>query len=443
MRKSIILIVLALLIITGMAKNEIQVVTLDDGIRVITRFSELEFSSSGVLKNVYLTADRRSHVFEEAGDGLELFSPEGSSLMVIDFSIEGDMISPNTYSGDLILKYEYTGGVKKTITVKNSPEYVFTVEVSSMDPVIISLPRVWYEDYDRVVKDYFISFSPKIKAISLVKTGEGKLSSNKLAISGFEKIVVHMAPFKRIFLKKLFGEDYSILMDTIKTIDGSSSWYDPVFYPLVWFFWWLFEMTRNFGWAIIIFTVIVRFVLYPLYHAQTKSMIKMRKVQPRIEAIRKKYKDPTKQQEELMKVYREEGINPAGGCLMLLIQLPVFFLLYAVIRYFQEEFAFGSKFLLWNDLSVGGFGPNAIFIIATVVASYFNTLITSQDSRSAWQGILMSLIFPFLFVSLPSGLFLYYTVNTVIQLVITYYIYKRYKIKGITTRELLGLRSKG
>ncbi|KUK20207.1 YidC/Oxa1 family membrane protein insertase, partial [Pseudothermotoga lettingae] len=91
----------------------------------------------------------------------------------------------------------------------------------------------------------------------------------------------------------------------------------------------------------------------------------------------------------------------------------------------------------------GGFGPNAIFIIATVVASYFNTLITSQDSRSAWQGILMSLIFPFLFVSLPSGLFLYYTVNTVIQLVITYYIYKRYKIKGITTRELLGLRSKG
>jgi len=128
---------------------------------------------------------------------------------------------------------------------------------------------------------------------------------------------------------------------------------------------------------------------------------------------------------------------------MLLVQLPVFFLLFAVIRYFQEEFAFGSRFLLWNDLSIGGFSVNIVFVLATLVASYFNTLITSQDRRSAWQGIVMSVIFPFLFIGLPSGLFLYYTVNTVIQLLVTYYIYKRYNIKGMTTRELLGLRSKG
>ncbi|HOJ87668.1 MAG TPA: membrane protein insertase YidC [Pseudothermotoga sp.] len=442
MRKSIVLILITILMVVAFPKNEIQVTNLENGLKVTTRFNEFELNTKGDLVNVYLTIDRKLHIFQADGDGLELFSIDGSPLNLLSSTVKGTMIAPNTYSGDLSVIYEYENGVRKILTFKNAPEYVITVEIESADSVVVTLPRVWYEENDRAVKDYFLSFAPKNRIISISKTNGSKLVSNKLTVSGFGKVLVHMAPYKRIFLKKLFADDYPVLLDTIKKISGSSAWYDPFFYPLVWFFWWLFELTKNFGWTIVVFTVIVRLVLYPLYHAQTKSMIKMRKLQPKVEAVRKKYKDPTKQQEELMKVYKEEGVNPASGCLMLLIQLPIFFLLYAVIRYFQEEFAFGSRFLFWNDLSIGGFGPNALFIIITIVASYYNTLITSQDTRSAWQGILMSVIFPFLFVGLPSGLFLYYTLNTVIQLVITYYIYKRYKIKGITTRELLGLRPK-
>lgn len=442
MRKWIIFTLLVISVIFAFSKNEIQVTNLENGLRVVTRFNEFELNSKGDLVNVYLTLDRKLHIFQSDGDGLELFSIDGSVLNVTSTSIKGTMVAPNTYSGDLSLIYEYETGVQKIITFKNVPEYLIVVEIKAENPVTITLPRVWYEENDRTVKDYFLSFAPKNRIISISKTNGANLVSNKLTVSGFGKIMVHMAPYKRVFLKKLFEDDYSILLAQIKKISGSSSWYDPIFYPLVWFFWWLFDLTKNFGWTIVIFTIVVRLVLYPLYHAQTKSMIKMRKLQPKIEAVRKKYKDPAKQQEELMKVYKEEGVNPASGCLMLLIQLPIFFLLYAVIRYFQEEFAFGSRFLFWNDLSIGGFGPNALFIIITIVASYYNTLITSQDTRSAWQGILMSVIFPFLFVGLPSGLFLYYTLNTVIQLVITYYIYKRYKIKGITTRELLGLKPK-
>ncbi len=442
MRKWIIFTLLVISVIFAFSKNEIQVTNLENGLRVVTRFNEFELNSKGDLVNVYLTLDRKLHIFQSDGDGLELFSIDGSPLNVTSTSIKGTMVAPNTYSGDLSLIYEYETGVQKIITFKNVPEYLIVVEIKTENPVTITLPRVWYEENDRIVKDYFLSFAPKNRIISISKTNGANLVSNKLTVSGFGKIMVHMAPYKRVFLKKLFEDDYPILLAQIKKISGSSSWYDPIFYPLVWFFWWLFDLTKNFGWTIVIFTIVVRLVLYPLYHAQTKSMIKMRKLQPKIEAVRKKYKDPAKQQEELMKVYKEEGVNPASGCLMLLIQLPIFFLLYAVIRYFQEEFAFGSRFLFWNDLSIGGFGPNALFIIITIVASYYNTLITSQDTRSAWQGILMSVIFPFLFVGLPSGLFLYYTLNTVIQLVITYYIYKRYKIKGITTRELLGLKPK-
>ncbi len=443
MRK-VLLLIFSILALMTFAKNEISVVQLENILKVKTRFSEYEFDASGNLLNVYITPDRRLHVFEASDDGLELFDENGLRLeKPVKFSILGTQVAPGTFSGDITLVYEYEDETIKSITIRNIPEYLLEVRIESKRNLLLTLPRVWFEDNDRFVRGYFISFAPKNKIIALSKFDSGKIILNRVQFEGNLTTLVHIGPLKRIFLKKLFLDDYSALTSELKTIRGTSNWYDSLFYPLVWFFWWLYELTKNFGWAIILFTIIIRFVLYPLYHAQTKSMIKMRKLQPKVDAVRKKYKDPQKQQEELMKIYKEEGINPASGCLMLLIQLPIFFLLYAVIRYFQEEFAYGSRFLIWNDLSVGGFSANAIFILITIVASYYNTLITSTDSRSAWQGILMSVIFPFLFVSLPSGLFLYYTANTVIQLVVTYYIYKRYKIRGITTRELLGLKAKG
>lgn len=443
MKKLLIASIMIFALCVVFAQNEIKVTYLTNGLKVQTRFAEYEFDQNGNLANVYLTAERRVHVFQRDNDGFDLLDANGNALNAVgEMQIFGQQIDANSYKGDLSLSYEYDG-VKKTYVFHNGPEYLVEVRLETSIPVKVSLPRVWFEENDRMVKDYFLSFAPKTRTLSLVKTNAQKIVSNTIQVESSSTLLFHLAPYKRVFLKKLFPDDYDELVSTLKTIPGSSAWYDPVFYPLVWFFWWLFKLTKNFGWAIILFTIVVRFALYPLYHAQTKSMIKMRKLQPKIEMIRKKYKDPAKQQEELLKAYREEGVNPASGCLMLLIQLPIFFLLYAVIRYFQEEFAFNGRFLIWSDLSKGGFSANALFVLITIVASYYNTLITSQDVRSAWQGILMSVAFTFLFVGLPSGLFLYFTTNTVIQLLVTYYIYKRYKIKGITTRELLGLRPKG
>lgn len=443
MKKLLLVSIMIASVILIFGQNEIKITLLSNGMKIQTRFAEYEFDQDGNLANVYLIAERRIHVFERDKDGFDLFMEDGTPVGgELQMQIVGDQIAPNTYKGDLKLVYDFKD-VKKIYVIRNVPEYLIEVKIETKKPLTVSLPRVWLPDNDRIVRDYFISLSPKTRTLSLVKTGVERIVSNTVRIERDSMLIFHLSPYKKVFLKKLFPNDYEAIVSALKTISGSSAWYDAVFYPLVWFFWWLFKLTKNFGWAIILFTIIVRFALYPLYHAQTKSMIKMRKLQPKIEMIRKKYKDPTKQQEELLKAYREEGVNPASGCLMLLIQLPVFFLLYAVIQYFQEEFAFNGRFLIWPDLSKGGFQANAIFILITIVASYYNTLITSQDTRSAWQGILMSVAFTFLFVGLPSGLFLYFTANTVIQLLVTYYIYKRYKIKGITTRELLGLRPKG
>lgn len=443
LKKLLIASILIFALSLTFSQNEIKVTYLPSGIKVQTRFAEYEFDQNGNLANVYSTVERRVHVFERDNDGFDLLTEDGTALTAVaEAQLFGQQTGANVYRGDLVLTYDY-GDVKKSYVFRNVPEYVIEVRLETRRPLIVHLPRVWFADNDRTVKDYFVSLAPKTRTLSLVKTNSQKVVSNTARIETDTALIFHMGPYKRVFLSKLFPEDYDELVAVIKTIPGSSTWYDPVFYPLVWFFWWLFKLTKNFGWAIILFTVVVRFALYPLYHAQTKSMIKMRKLQPKIEMIRKKYKDPAKQQEELLKAYREEGVNPASGCLMLIIQLPIFFLLYAVIRYFQEEIAFNGRFLIWPDLSKGGFSANAIFVLITIVVSYFNTLITSQDTRSAWQGIIMSVAFTLLFVGLPSGLFLYFTTNTVIQFLVTYYIYKRYRIKGITTRELLGLRPKG
>ncbi len=385
-------------------------------ITVESRFIKYEFSTSGHLESVY---HQKRLIYSYDSDGFDTPS------------------TPTDYKAwkedqDVYLQFKYRG-YTKTFHFIDGPYYEFTVALS--EATEIKLPRVWYPSNDRYASNIFMSFSPK-KYVSISEF-DGKMLEPGIAIS--KNVKVFLGPGKQDLIKGAFPEYYENIMKELKDMYNA---YDVVFYWMVWFFEYLYKITGNFGWAIILFTFIIRLILYPLYHAQTKSMINMRKIQKDVEWIRKKYKDPRKQQEELMKLYREKGVNPMGGCLMLLIQLPIFFMLWGVLRHFQEEFAYGKGFLVWKDLSAGGFKANILLVLITVIASFYSTLITSQDTRSAWQGIMMSIIFPFLFISLPSGLFLYYATNTIIQLVITYYIYRKYKIKGLTVRELLGLTKK-
>ncbi len=385
-------------------------------ITVEGKFIKYEFSTDGHMENVYHLGRL---IYSYDSDGFDTPS------------------TPTNYKlwksgNDVYLQFIYTD-YTKTFHFIDGPYYEFTVKLSKK--VEMNLPRVWYPSNDRYEGNIFVSFSPK-KYVSIVKF-DGEMKEPGIAIT--DNVKVFLGPGKKELIKGAFPKDYGKIMKLLKDMYGA---YDAIFYGFVWFFEYLYKITGNFGWAIILFTFIIRLMLYPLYHAQTKSMINMRKIQKDVEYIRRRYKDPQRQQEELMKLYREKGVNPMGGCLMMLIQLPIFFILWGVLKHFQEEFAYGKGFLIWKDLSAGGFKENIVLILITVTASFYSTLITSQDVRSAWQGIMMSLIFPFLFISLPSGLFLYYATNTLIQLVITYYIYKKYKMKGLTVRELLGLSKK-
>jgi YidC/Oxa1 family membrane protein insertase len=123
----------------------------------------------------------------------------------------------------------------------------------------------------------------------------------------------------------------------------------------------LYDFANDYGVAIILFTLIVRGCLFPLYATQIKSQMKMSIVQPKIQEIQKKYAhDKEEMQRRMMELYRQENFNPASGCLPLLIQMPILFGLYALLRnplqFISEDavtmiFAIHDKFLWMQDLS--------------------------------------------------------------------------------------------
>ncbi|MCD6105156.1 MAG: YidC/Oxa1 family membrane protein insertase [Thermosipho sp. (in: Bacteria)] len=434
MKKILTVIIFVFAIFSILNAGTITVEERTDGIYVLTRFIEYRIDYMGNIQEIYSTLERKTRIFLYSNDGFDI-----TGLGTPTYSWQG-LKDGDKYS-EVNLKFDY-GEVEKIFNFKEGPNYTFNVLINSSNDVIVSLPRVGFETDDRIRGNIFVSGYAKTKTVSIVKFNDKSLGGNKVSGSQL-RFLVYIGPYKKTLIKDAFPDDYATIIEMISSISGLNSWFDYIKYPLVNFFGWINDFTHNFGLTIIIFTIIVRFIFYPLYHAQTKSMIKMRKIQPLVEQVKKKYKDPQKQQQELLKIYKENKINPASGCLMALIQLPVFIVLYQVIRYYQEEFAFNASFLIWKDLASGGFSANWSFLIIQIIAGYYLAIITSQDTKTAWQSIIMSFVFPFLFIGLPSGVFLYYTANTLIQLGTTYYIYKKYKIKGITHRELWGLPNKG
>ncbi|KAF2962080.1 membrane protein insertase YidC [Fervidobacterium sp. 2310opik-2] len=446
MKKSTVVFLLFVLLgilIRGVGFSSIFVEERVDSIVVTSKYLQIEIGKDGNLSKVSHLLGRAFLFYVNDNDGFDIYNEnnieisEGTPTYTINY---GEKAEKDSYKS-LQITFDYPNRLKKTYIFDDKLiTYSYKVKIESPDSVKIALPLIWSNDTVRSAMNFFVSFRPDKDYASIVKFS-GKLDGTKVVGNSLE-FFVYMGPYKKTVLKHVFGEDSGRLIELIKTIPGVGTWYSFIADGLTEFFNWINTFTRNFGLTIIVFTIIVRLILYPFYHAQTKQMIQMRKLQPAVEAIKKKYKDPQKQQEELMKLYKENKINPSSGCLMLLIQLPIFMLLYGVIQSYQELFSVSGGFLIWKDLSAGGWGANWLFLIITILTSYYLALITSQDSRTAWQQIIMGAIFPFFFINLPSGIFLYWTMNSIIQLVITFYIYKRYKIQGLTQHELWGIRPK-
>ena len=196
----------------------------------------------------------------------------------------------------------------------------------------------------------------------------------------------------------------------------------------VWMFYamdFLFTITKNYGWAIILLTLVVRLILWiPSQHSYKQmkdTQSKMKIINPRMETLKKIYKDdPQKLNEEMLKLYKEYKINPFGGCLPMLLQLPIFIALYQTLISMVE--LKGASFIWWlKDLS----RPDPLYIlpvfmgVTMIIQQKMSQTTTMSTGSMAQQNILMYGLPVFLTImafSWPSGLLLYWGMSNVLAI---------------------------
>ncbi len=171
------------------------------------------------------------------------------------------------------------------------------------------------------------------------------------------------------------------------------------------------EYVPSWGLSIIVLTLVFRALVWPLITTQTRSMLGMQRLQPEMQRLQKKYKDDReKLSQEMMKLYKEAGVNPAGGCLPILLQMPLFIILWRVF----VNFEFNEGFLWIPDLGLADpFYILPVLYVAVMLAqSYYSA---RNNPTMLRQSIIINLVFVFIIVNFPSGVLVYFVVSMGVQ----------------------------
>ncbi len=207
-------------------------------------------------------------------------------------------------------------------------------------------------------------------------------------------------------------------------------WMTLIAKPLFWLLEKIHSLLGNWGWSIIVLTLLIKAAFFPLSAASYRSMARMKEITPRMQTLRERFKgDPQRMNAALMELYKTEKVNPFGGCLPVLIQIPVFIALYWVLLASVEMR--GAPWLGWiQDLS----RPDPYFILPVLMAAtmLIQTRLnpTPPDPLQAKIMMFMPLAFSVMFFFFPAGLVLYYVVNNILSIVQQWYIAHRFSNLG-------------
>lgn len=181
----------------------------------------------------------------------------------------------------------------------------------------------------------------------------------------------------------------------------------------------------SYGYAIILLTIIVKFLLYPLTVKQVKSMKAMQEIAPKMKKIQEKYKDnPQVMQQKVAALYQEAGVNPLAGCLPLLVQMPILMGMYYSLYNLEYPSADAAQFLWLPSLSQAD--PYYILPILNVLTTFYQTRQTSDMSNPQMKMmmLIMPLFIGFISINFPSGLVLYWVVMNICQILQQWWIYR-------------------
>jgi len=234
--------------------------------------------------------------------------------------------------------------------------------------------------------------------------------------AGSRTFTLYAGP-KKLDILKSFGKGLEQMVDY--------GWFGVLARPMFWLMEQFFAITRNYGIAIILLTIVVRALLFYPSLKSARAMEEMKALQPQMNALREKYKkDPQKMNAEIMRLYKEHKVNPLGGCLPMLLQLPFFVALYNVLSVSIELRQ--SPFLsFWiKDLSVHDpFYILPVLMGVSMVATMKMTS-TTVDPQQQKMMMFMNIAFIFLFAWLPAGLLLYITLSNVLSIAQQLYVRK-------------------
>ena len=241
------------------------------------------------------------------------------------------------------------------------------------------------------------------------------------------EIALKLAPQKNEFIFYAGPKEYDRLKGFNVGFEHiiDFGWFSIVAMPLFWILKFFYSFLGNYGWSIVLLTIVTRIPFIPLMHKSQKSMKKMQTIQPMMAEIKERYKnDAQKQQKEMMQLYKKHKVNPIGGCLPMFLQIPVFIALYNVLLNAIE--LRGAPFIFWiTDLAVKDpYYVLPIVMGATMVLQQKMTP-TAMDPKQAKMMMFMPVVFTFMFLSFASGLVVYWLVNNVLGIAQQFYANKQ------------------
>ncbi len=380
-----------------------EIITTDPDTTILINFSEYEYRRDG--NKIVFTLRKDDLLIEK------IFTLNELGDISVDIKIEGiknvGLALINGVSLDDEGSFGHTGAIVKTerglLKIDNDIEAERVVR-----------GNIYFAGEENKYFMQIFAFKSPLQIVHIVPVAENKtvtFTEIPYSVEGFfyggAKLYSLLGDLTEKY-KKQWNVDLS-LRDTI-----DFGFFGILGKPLFIVLHFIYDYIPNWGIAIIILTILLRIVFFPLNHKSLKAMKKMADLAPEIEKLRKKYaKDPQKLQQEIMKLYAEAGANPMSGCLPILVQIPVFIALYNVLMVTVE--LKNVPFLWIPDLSdKDPFYILPILMGLSMIAQQWIT--PSSDKNQKMIMYIMAGVFTFLFMNFPAGLVLYWLTNNILGL---------------------------
>jgi len=364
------------------------------------------------LEKTYFLSDG-SYVVEVEHRVTQIGAQGAANLLVL----YSELVRDGTAVSDSEFYSTFTGP-----TLYTDKEKFTKIDFSDIEKNKVTMPRqipAGEPGWIAMVQHYFASaWLPSDKTVRDVYVGKVEQNLYRIGLqtplaplaagaSHIEKTRLFIGPQEETLLEKIAPgfdliKDYGYLTVIAK--------------PIFWLLEQIHSYVANWGWAIVILTLLIKLLFFPLSAASYKSMARMKEVQPRLMTLREQLKgDPQKLNRAMMDLYKQEKINPLGGCLPVVVQIPVFIALYWVLLSSVEMR--NAPWILWiNDLSV----PDPYYILPVIMAVSMYVQVklnpTPPDPLQAKIMMWMPIVFSVMFFFFPAGLVLYWVVNNILSI---------------------------